>query len=704
MRFIPYFLISACFLLPNISSAVDVASQCSSSGYTVVTLNGVLTDDVEARKNKEELRIKLPLQYKGEPLIVDYLLNPSHLGGIGDFIKVIYQKFFEKETVRDYDLVEMLDDASSKVKTQKLLLVAHSQGNFYANSFYDVVAGQQGGLPVQAIGVYGVASPASRVAGGGKWLTSDTDHVVVGLVDRVAFFRKIMPPNTHIAEVSGGFDPFSGHSFSDVYLRYRAQQIVLDIRSSLDSLSSDLERREDTVCIDPPKLTFVHNLEGAVLAVADTIIDTTKGALSESYYVLANSIAWVYNTSLAALSSAYSGAVSLLGGTGSLSEKNPASVILATLPPEKSLPTQESAPSLAPENNKETVIAKPSLVTSAPEVIASKQAPAILSPSIALSVKQTTIAPNTTTSTNTPKLVFVGLSPGFGGGMPAQAAPQVLGTTTETTETANEETTSFNEESDLPLLSLSAPAVSAPQCAFSLATHGCLIATTTVRFEWGAVSGATHYALNKNGVFATTTDTAIDVIADDFSEYTFGVAAIGPNNESSATSTQTVSVATIPIAINEIAWMGTSASSNDEWFEIKNNTAHTIDLSQWELNAKDGTPHVKLAGSIAPHEYLVFERTDDTVVADVKAHQIYTGALGDSGEQLSLSYASTTLDQTPDSAWIKGKKEGKKTMERYSSKDLGTDPLNWGQTLFLFQVVVTQKGILLREHQAIKIL
>ena len=59
----------------------------------------------------------------------------------------VYQKIFDNETIQDYDLIEMLKSASEKVKTQKLLLVAHSQGNFYANSFYDTVAEKQGGVP-----------------------------------------------------------------------------------------------------------------------------------------------------------------------------------------------------------------------------------------------------------------------------------------------------------------------------------------------------------------------------------------------------------------------------------------------------------------------------------------------------------------------------------------------------------------------------
>ena len=86
------------------------------------------------------------------------------------------------EAVKDYDLIEMLKDASEKVKTQKLLLVAHSQGNFYANSFYDTVSGKRGRRSPESIGVYAVATPAGRVAGEGKWLTSDTDKIIADFV------------------------------------------------------------------------------------------------------------------------------------------------------------------------------------------------------------------------------------------------------------------------------------------------------------------------------------------------------------------------------------------------------------------------------------------------------------------------------------------------------------------------------------------
>lgn len=679
----------------SVSIAQASENTCANNGYTIATINGVLTDESRARDNMVAVSKKVGFEINNQIIDYQYLLNHSHAGGLGDAIKVIYQKYFEQETVRDYDLVEMLNDASQKVKTQKLLLVAHSQGNFYANSFYDVVAGQTGGLPREAIGIYSVANPASRVAGGGKWITSDTDKVIADVVAIVPF-RKIMEPNTHI-ELKPG-DNISGHGFSDAYLKYRSDRIISEIQMSLDSLFSDLERREDIPCIDPPKLSFVHKVQGLALAVVDPLanagvktavttakvgvfvaVSTAKAVVATAkwtYYTTVAVAVWTYdtsvivantvaNTAVSLASWVYSGIASVVNDKNNLATDSMASVLLAVDPRGNEIPLQ---------NIDENITIEPTVSDALSQQV--------------VDISTTIIPKNVETKVETqakdqkPKLVFVGLVvAGFGGG--GGAPPQVLGVQ-ETSEPIEEVVDTVGPGVGDSALLLT-PTLYVPQCTYSLATStGCLLATTTIRFEWTSVSGADYYSVNKNGTYTTTTELFSEVTADDFSDYTFEVSAIGSIGSTSATSSQVVSVATIPIAINEIAWMGTVASANDEWFEIKNNTNHTIDLSQWALNAKDGTPHVSLSGTIDPRAYLIFERTDETTVNDVVSHQIYTGALGNTGEQLSLSYASTTLDQTPDvsgGAWTAGTTTTKSTMERYSSRETGTDVANWGTNL-----------------------
>ena len=276
MKLLNYFLAVNLLFISNLSLAATNDSLCSTNGYTIATINGVFTDDNGAKQNKEALEFGLGKEYKGEKLKVDYLFNPSHLGGLGDIAVSVYQKIFDSGKVEDYDLVEMLKTASEQVHTQKLLLVAHSQGNFYANSFYDVITDKVGGVPKESIGVYGVATPAGRVAGDGKWLTSDTDTVIAGVVAR-APFKNIMAPNTHI-ELQNGNDSL-GHSFSDVYLKYRGDRIIADIKNSLNKLSENNIQGEQELCIVPPELTLAHKAVGVVLAVADPIATAGSNAV-----------------------------------------------------------------------------------------------------------------------------------------------------------------------------------------------------------------------------------------------------------------------------------------------------------------------------------------------------------------------------------------------------------------------------------------
>ena len=99
----------------------------------------------------------------------------------------------------------------------------------------------------------------------------------------------------------------------------------------------------------------------------------------------------------------------------------------------------------------------------------------------------------------------------------------------------------------------------------------------------------------------------------------------------------------LDVAINEIAWMGTEASYNDEWIELYNNTDFSINLVGWVLKAGDGSPEINLTGIISAKSFYLLERTDDYSVPGISADQIYTGALGNSGENLELYDSSGNL-------------------------------------------------------------
>lgn len=97
------------------------------------------------------------------------------------------------------------------------------------------------------------------------------------------------------------------------------------------------------------------------------------------------------------------------------------------------------------------------------------------------------------------------------------------------------------------------------------------------------------------------------------------------------------------VVINEIAWMGSTVSASHEWIELSNSGDAPADLSGWTLSAADGTPEILLEGTISAGGYFLLERTSDESVPAIAADQIYTGALGNSGETVTLVDASGSV-------------------------------------------------------------
>ncbi len=128
------------------------------------------------------------------------------------------------------------------------------------------------------------------------------------------------------------------------------------------------------------------------------------------------------------------------------------------------------------------------------------------------------------------------------------------------------------------------------------------------------------------------------------------------------------------VLINEIAWMGTNNSANDEWIELKNIWGIPVNLSGWQL--LDKTQQIKVIFGeddvIPVNGFYLLERTGDDSAPNVSADFIYTGALNNTNEALYLFNNECQLEDRvlaePD--WPAGDNIEKKTMERL-------DAVNW---------------------------
>jgi cysteine-rich repeat protein len=123
------------------------------------------------------------------------------------------------------------------------------------------------------------------------------------------------------------------------------------------------------------------------------------------------------------------------------------------------------------------------------------------------------------------------------------------------------------------------------------------------------------------------------------------------------------------VVISEVAWMGTTANTSDEWIELYNAGNLTQDLTGWSLVSADGAPGINLSGIIPARGYILLERTDDSSVPEVAADLIYTGSLENTFEKLMLKNSTgTVIDETPDgTSWAAGDSPSKATMYRVDS-------------------------------------
>ncbi len=137
------------------------------------------------------------------------------------------------------------------------------------------------------------------------------------------------------------------------------------------------------------------------------------------------------------------------------------------------------------------------------------------------------------------------------------------------------------------------------------------------------------------------------------------------------------------VIINEVAWMGTVYSQNDDWIELKNVSNGEINLAGWELF--DKTHQIQVAfdenDKIPAKGFYLLERTDDDTVPMEKADKIYLGIIDNIFEGIYLFDNNCQLQDQAEwtyNGWPAGDDYNKKTMERKVNLGWQTSLLPWG--------------------------
>ena len=149
------------------------------------------------------------------------------------------------------------------------------------------------------------------------------------------------------------------------------------------------------------------------------------------------------------------------------------------------------------------------------------------------------------------------------------------------------------------------------------------------------------------------------------------------------------------VVINEIAWMGTEASSGDEWIELANNTNAPINIKDWSIYGADTGECVNFGDAdgnrswvVPSHGYLIYANHEDDVnnsamETNVDIWDATISMINPSPGQVVLYDApnctGTEIDRVnqPTGGWFAGNSTDRTTMERIDPNTAGTEEANW---------------------------
>lgn len=141
--------------------------------------------------------------------------------------------FTKPSAYQDQDLADIMYDIKVRsYQHSRMVLVAHSQGNLYANLVYDKLVAE-GIKPAKSLGVVGIAVPTLGVRSGNNHITSSND-VVVDTARKALPAGAVIAPNITIPISSADF---LGHNLISIYLANSTARSMLNSRITNEFLS-----------------------------------------------------------------------------------------------------------------------------------------------------------------------------------------------------------------------------------------------------------------------------------------------------------------------------------------------------------------------------------------------------------------------------------------------------------------------------------
>lgn len=146
----------------------------------------------------------------------------------------------------DYDTEKMVARVIDSINSNNnVVILAHSQGNFYANSVYDKIGLRYGDSFLKHLRVVSVATPSSYTRGNGKHTTNIRD-VIIQLIRRTTSNE----PREANIDIPFFSSDRLGHGLSDTYLNNSSMfqghiNSIFDITSNISSAFVDMENESE---------------------------------------------------------------------------------------------------------------------------------------------------------------------------------------------------------------------------------------------------------------------------------------------------------------------------------------------------------------------------------------------------------------------------------------------------------------------------
>ena len=95
------------------SASIAIAGDCKADGYTVIFVNGIFTNESNARSDSNDLRDRYSESGKYDNIIFRSGYNPPHIAGFGDVVQSVSQAL--GSSMSDFDLKTILMQIHSEV-------------------------------------------------------------------------------------------------------------------------------------------------------------------------------------------------------------------------------------------------------------------------------------------------------------------------------------------------------------------------------------------------------------------------------------------------------------------------------------------------------------------------------------------------------------------------------------------------------------